>query len=85
MRRMSTAQRATNVTPPPILLNKKDAAAAMGMSVRHFDRHVHAYVKVVYVGQLHLYPVEGLREWAMGEATIGGQTDAQRARRGGQA
>jgi hypothetical protein len=58
---------------PPILLNKKDAAAAMGMSVRHFDRHVHGQVPVVYAGQLHLYPVKGLEAWAMKVASVGGR------------
>jgi hypothetical protein len=62
--------------PAPILLKKKDAAAALGMSLDHFNRHVHPYVKVVYSGQLHLYPVRDLERWANEQASIGGRAAA---------
>ena len=59
-----------------ILLTKKNAAASLGMSVSHFDRHVHPHVKVVYSGQLHLYPVKDLERWAEEQASIGGRAAA---------
>jgi hypothetical protein len=38
-----------------VLLDKQEAAASMGMSVRHFQHHVNPQLRVVYSGQLALY------------------------------
>jgi hypothetical protein len=58
---------------PRVLLTKREAAAALGMSLRHFERHVQAHVHCVHSGQLTLYPVRDLERWATDEATIGGR------------
>ncbi len=47
----------------PIALSKPDAAAALGMSVDSFERHVMAHVRCVRRGRLRLYPVAELQRW----------------------
>jgi hypothetical protein len=51
-----------------MLLTRKEAAGALGMSLRHFQRHVQPYVRCVYSGQLRLYRLRDLERWADGEA-----------------
>jgi hypothetical protein len=48
----------------PIALAKPEAAAALGMSVDSFDRHVIAEVRCVRRGRLRLYPTSELERWA---------------------
>jgi hypothetical protein len=51
-------------TPQPRLaLSRRDAAAALGMSLRHFQRHVQPHLRCIYAGQLRLYPVAELERW----------------------
>lgn len=68
---MSVAVRAS-ATPdgavPRMLLTRREAAAALGMSLRHFQRHVQPHVRCVYSGQLRLYPLRDLERWAEDEA-----------------
>lgn len=59
-----------NRPQPRVLLSKREAAAALGMSVRHFERHVQRAVRCVRSGQLTLYPIRDLEEWAEQEAVI---------------
>ena len=56
-----------------VLLDKQEAAASLGMSVRHFQRHVHPRVRVVYSGQLTLYSPAELERWATDNASLGGR------------
>jgi hypothetical protein len=56
-----------------LLLSKREAANSLGMSVRHFERHVQADVRCVRSGQLTLYPLKDLERWAQDEATISGR------------
>jgi hypothetical protein len=58
---------------PRLLLSKREAASSLGMSVRHFERHVQAHLRCVRSGQLTLYPVRDLERWAEDEATIAGR------------
>jgi hypothetical protein len=51
-----------------MLLTRREAAATLGMSLRHFQRHVQPYVRCVYSGQLRLYRVRDLERWADDEA-----------------
>jgi hypothetical protein len=51
-----------------MLLTRREAAAALGMSLRHFQRHVQPHVRCVYSGQLRLYPLRDLERWAEDEA-----------------
>jgi hypothetical protein len=56
-----------------VLLTKREAAEALGMSVRHFERHVQARLQCVHSGQLTLYRLRDLERWADAEATLGGR------------
>lgn len=49
--------------PLRLAVSRNDAAAALGMSLRHFQRHVQPYLRCVYSGQLRLYPVAELERW----------------------
>jgi hypothetical protein len=49
--------------PPRLALSRRDAAAALGMSLRHFQRHVQPHLRCVYSGQLRLFPVPELERW----------------------
>jgi hypothetical protein len=48
---------------PRLALSRRDAATALGMSLRHFQRHVQPHVRCVYCGQLRLFPVAELERW----------------------
>jgi hypothetical protein len=58
---------------PRMLLTRKEAAETLGMSLRHFQRHVQPYVRCVYSGQLRLYRLRDLERWADAEACRGGR------------
>jgi excisionase family DNA binding protein len=47
-----------------LLLTRKEAAEALGMSLSHFQRHVQAELPCVYSGQLRLYRPADLERWA---------------------
>lgn len=46
-----------------LALSRPEAAASLGMSLSHFQRHVQPHVRCVYSGQLRLYPVAELEAW----------------------
>jgi hypothetical protein len=54
---------------PRLLLSRAEAAAALGMSLRHFQRHVQPHIRCVYSGQLRLYPVRELERWTEAQAS----------------
>lgn len=58
---------------PRVLLTKREAAQALGMSVRHFERHVQRRLRCVHSGQLNLDPIRDIERWANEEATLGGR------------
>jgi hypothetical protein len=47
-----------------LLVTRREAATALGMSLRHFQRHVQPFVPCVYSGQLRLYRLRDLERWA---------------------
>ena len=49
-----------------LLLNRREAAAALGMSLSHFQRHVQPFLPCVYSGQLRLYRPADLERWSEG-------------------
>ncbi|MHB8233288.1 MAG: hypothetical protein ACYDHT_01400 [Solirubrobacteraceae bacterium] len=49
--------------------NQQDAAAALGISVDHFERHIKEQLPVVYSGSRRLYPRKVLERW-LDEHTI---------------
>jgi hypothetical protein len=63
----------SNGEMPRVLLTKSEAAQALGMSVRHFERHVQRRLRCVHSGQLTLYPIRDIERWADEEATLGGR------------
>jgi hypothetical protein len=51
-----------------LLLTRKEAAEALGMSLSHFQRHVQPHLRCVYSGQLRLYRPGDLERWSEAEA-----------------
>ncbi len=48
---------------PRLAFNQQDAAAALGVSVDHFERHIKPDLPIVYSGTLKLYTLAALQEW----------------------
>ena len=46
-----------------IALNRKQAAAALGVSLNTFERHIQPDLKVIRVGRLRLFPLRELERW----------------------
>ncbi len=49
--------------PPRLALTRSEAAAALGMSINSFERHVQPELRVVRRGKLRLFPVAELERW----------------------
>lgn len=56
--------------PPRLLLTRREAAVALGVSLSHFQRHIQRHIPCVYSGQLRLYRPEDLERWAEAEASL---------------
>lgn len=52
-----------------LLLTRKEAARALGVSLSHFQRHVQPRLPCVYSGQLRLYRPADLERWIEAEAS----------------
>jgi excisionase family DNA binding protein len=52
----------------PVTLTRKDAAAALGVSVDFFEEHVQAELRLIRRGRLRLVPVDELRRWVQENA-----------------
>jgi hypothetical protein len=48
---------------PRLALSRTEAAASLGISLRHFQRHVQPHLRCIYSGQLRLYPVAEIERW----------------------
>jgi hypothetical protein len=57
----------TDSSVPRMLLTRREAATALGMSLRHFQRHVQPHLRCVYSGQLRLYRPRDLERWVQNE------------------
>lgn len=57
------------MTAGKLLLTRQEAAKALGMSLRHFERHVQPDVPCVYSGQLRNYRPRDLERWVDEQAT----------------
>jgi hypothetical protein len=53
---------------PRYTLTRREAAAALGMSLNHFERRVQPELKIVASGQLILIPVSELERWVQRHA-----------------
>lgn len=57
-----------NSNVPRVALTRLEAAAALGMSLDSFERHVQPELKLVRRGKLRLIPVVELERWAIENA-----------------
>lgn len=57
---------------PRVSLTLEEAAAALGMSLAHFRRHVLPELRVIRSGGVRLVSVEELNRWAQRRATLAG-------------
>jgi excisionase family DNA binding protein len=55
---------------PRFTLTRREAAAALGVSLNHFERRVQPELKVVPSGQLVLIPVSELERWVQRHARL---------------
>jgi hypothetical protein len=58
----------TESRTPRLALSRREAAAALGVPLRHFQRHVQPHLRCIYSGQLRLYPVAELERWVSEES-----------------
>jgi len=65
------------VTEPPLVapvprvaLTREQAAAALGVSLSHFERHVQPELRVIRSGSVRLVAVAELAKWADRAATL---------------
>lgn len=58
---------------PRVALSREEAAAALGISLDSFERHVQPDVRLIRRGRLRLVPVCELERWAaeQAEPTLG--------------
>jgi excisionase family DNA binding protein len=55
---------------PRFTLTRREAAAALGISLNHFERRVQPELKVIASGQLILIPVTELERWVQRHARL---------------
>jgi hypothetical protein len=54
----------TDLAPiPRLALTREEAAAALGMSLNSFERHVQPTLRLVRLGRMRLVPVHELERW----------------------
>jgi len=53
---------------PRVALTRQEAAASLGVSVDHFERHILPALRVIRSGRLVLVPVAELERWAQEQA-----------------
>jgi hypothetical protein len=58
-------KKTSEVAPEPVrfLWTREECARSLGISLRHFQRHVQPHLPCVYSGQLRLYRPDDLRRW----------------------
>jgi hypothetical protein len=49
---------------PRLALSREEAAAALGMSIDSFERHVQPDLRLLRLGRMRLVPVRELERWA---------------------
>jgi hypothetical protein len=57
---------------PRVLLNRREAAASLGVSLSHFQRHIQPDLPCVYSGQHRLYRPSDLERWVEDQLARGG-------------
>jgi hypothetical protein len=66
---MATAE-ARPRSVPRVTLTKAEAAAALGISIDSFERHVQPELRVIRRGRMRLVPVSELERWARQNASF---------------
>ena len=57
-------------SPPRLAVTRAEAAAALGMSINSFERHVQPELRVIRRGSLRLFPVRELERWLEANADL---------------
>ena len=52
-----------------LLLTRQEAAERLGVSLRHFERHIQPHLPCVYSGQLRQYRPRDLERWVDRQVT----------------
>jgi excisionase family DNA binding protein len=55
-------------------LTREEAAAALGISLAHFQRHVQPHLKLIRSGSCRLVSVDELERWAKESASLAGES-----------
>ena len=66
--RLHAASRGSGV--PRVTLTKPEAAAALGISVDSFERHVQPELRIIRRGRMRLIPLRELERWASDNAAL---------------
>ena len=74
---VSTEATSTAPRPGKLLLSRREAAAALGISLSHFQSHVQPSLRCVYSGHLRLYRPLDLERWIEREVANGGEPDGR--------
>ncbi len=62
------------LAPVPRFITREEAAAALGVSLAHFRRHVEPQLRLIRSGSCRLVPIAELERWAKESATFAGAT-----------
>jgi hypothetical protein len=60
---------------PRLALTRSEAAAALGMSINSFERHVQPELRLVRRGSLWLIPVREIERWLADNADLAVELD----------
>ena len=63
---------------PRVALTREEAAASLGVSLSHFERHIQPELRLIYSGSTRLVPLRELERWADRAATLAGHQQTQR-------
>jgi hypothetical protein len=55
-----------------IAVTREEAAASVGVSLSHFERHIQPELRLIYSGKARLVPIRELEAWADRSATRAG-------------
>jgi hypothetical protein len=62
--------RVTTAPVPRVTLRRDEAAAALGMSLDSFERHVQPHIRMLRLGKMRLVPMSELERWASQAAEL---------------
>jgi hypothetical protein len=73
--------KAQPVAPVPrVCLTREEAAAAIGVSLSHFERHVQPHLRMIHSGSARLVSLRELEAWAERTSTIVEPGNSRRSR-----